>query len=314
MHIGTIKEIWRYAVKSMAGEQLDHCTIGFQGIPGDRGWALRNEETREITNGKRIPRLMQCAARYLESPEEAESANFSVPHVAINLSDGNGLSSQDPDVDLRLTATLGERVTLCALRPATDRNHYRRRDPAAALVGRMARSKNFRRVLPFLSRHGQMNQSLREMFSREPDEPIPDISILTPEVIEFTSPPGTYFDAYPINILTTASLKTMTQLNTGAAWDVRRFRPNFLIDTIAGIDGLPEAGWSGRVLSVGSVELKIEIPCVRCGMTMHAQGDLPKDPSILRTIVKSAKQNLGAYASVLTPGRVTTGDVVELLS
>ena len=68
MQIGVVKQIYRYAVKSMAGERLDECTVGLLGIPGDRGWALRDETTGEITNGKNFPVLMQCAARYREAP------------------------------------------------------------------------------------------------------------------------------------------------------------------------------------------------------------------------------------------------------
>jgi uncharacterized protein YcbX len=105
----------------------------------------------------------------------------------------------------------------------------------------------------------------------------------------------------------------MRRFNPSAAWDVRRFRPNFLIETEAGIEGLLEAGWSGRRLSIGNVELKCEIPTVRCGMTTHAQVDLPKDPSVLRSIVKDAEQNLGVYASVVQTGHVALGDLVELL-
>ena len=132
------------------------------------------------------------------------------------------------------------------------------------------------------------------------------------EVLEFTSPLGTYFDAFPINLLTTASLQKMAQLNPSAIWDVRRFRPNFLIETSDELDGLVEAGWAGRVLRVGEVELKLEIPCARCGMTTHAQKDLPKDSSILRTVVKEGNQNMGVYASVISGGSVNVGDVVEL--
>ena len=46
-------------------------------------------------------------------------------------------------------------------------------------------------------------------------------------------------------------------------------------------------------------------------MTMQAQEGLPKDPSILRSIVKDADQNLGVYANVSTPGEVRLGDVVD---
>lgn len=37
---GTISEIWRYPVKSMAGERLDSCLITESGLEGDRRWAL----------------------------------------------------------------------------------------------------------------------------------------------------------------------------------------------------------------------------------------------------------------------------------
>ena len=45
-------------------------------------------------------------------------------------------------------------------------------------------------------------------------------------------------------------------------------------------------------------------------MTTHAQAELPKDPSVLRSIVEAADQNLGIYASVITAGEVRVGDQV----
>ena len=69
MQIGTVKQIWRYAVKSMAGERLESCNVGTLGIPADRGWAIRDETTGETTNGKNMPLLMQCEARYCEPPK-----------------------------------------------------------------------------------------------------------------------------------------------------------------------------------------------------------------------------------------------------
>ena len=38
------------------------------------------------------------------------------------------------------------------------------------------------------------------------------------------TPPGTYVDAYPLHLLTTAALRAMTRLNPTGSWDVRRFR------------------------------------------------------------------------------------------
>jgi uncharacterized protein YcbX len=308
MIIGTVKEIWRHPVKSMAGEQLETCSVGSLGIPGDRGWALRDEVSQEITNGKRIPRLMQCAARYQQQP-----VNGTIPHVEITFDDGTKVTSNDPDVNSRLTAALGRPVTLWPRQPASEKQHYRRKSASARLMAPLVRTSTFRSLLPQLTKLPGLNDQLRGLFSRESNEPIPDISLLPAEVLEFTSPPGTYFDAFPINVLTTASLATMSAFNPGAVWDVRRFRPNFLIETGGDVEGLIESTWAGRTLRLGTVELTCEIPCARCGMTTHAQKDLPKDSSVLRSIVKDANQNLGMYASVAKPGEVRTGDHVELL-
>jgi uncharacterized protein YcbX len=306
MHIGTIIEIWRYPVKSMAGEQLQNCVVGTLGIPGDRGWALRDETTGEITNGKRLPLLMQCEARY------APAAGGVIPGVEIRFPDGLLISSAANDVNTRLSAWLGRSVSLWPLQPADNAQHYRRKTKAARVFGRLARYGAIRSLLPVFASFGSANAQLRELFSREPHEPVPDISVFPPEVLEFTSPPGTYFDAFPIQLLTTASLDAMARLNPAGVWDVRRFRPNFLIQTEVSLKGLIESEWSGRTLRLGNVELKCEIPTTRCGMTTHPQADLPKDPSILRSIVKDANQNLGTYASVARPGKVQLGDSVEL--
>ena len=55
MRVGPVREIWRYPVKSMAGERLDRGRVGARGLLGDRGWAIRDEATGEIHNAKRHP-------------------------------------------------------------------------------------------------------------------------------------------------------------------------------------------------------------------------------------------------------------------
>jgi len=291
----------------MAGERLEECSVGTLGIPGDRGWAIRDETRREITNGKHLPLLLQCAARYRESP-----APGFIPPVDIVFPDGTSVGSDASDVNERLTQLLGKPVSLWPLRPAEDTQHYRRKSKTARVFGRLSRFRAFRAALPVFTSFGPAREQLREAFSRESGEALPDLSTLPAHILEFTSPPGTYFDAFPIHLLTTASLAMMARLNPAATWDLRRFRPNFLIETEPQIKGLVEAEWAERKLRIGSVELKGEIPTPRCGMTIQAQAGLAKDPSILRTIVRDADQNLGIYASVITPGDVRVGDRVEL--
>lgn len=54
--VGTIDEIWRYPVKSLAGQAIGAATLDVLGIPGDRRFALRNLDTGKIVSAK-LPRL-----------------------------------------------------------------------------------------------------------------------------------------------------------------------------------------------------------------------------------------------------------------
>jgi len=47
-------------------------------------------------------------------------------------------------------------------------------------------------------------------------------------------------------------------------------------------------------------------------MTTLSQGDLPKDPGVLRTVVQQNDGNVGVYASVVRGGLVHRGDDVFL--
>ena len=44
-----VKEIWRYPVKSMAGEQLQQAAVGVHGIEGDRVIHVRNGQGKLVT-------------------------------------------------------------------------------------------------------------------------------------------------------------------------------------------------------------------------------------------------------------------------
>jgi uncharacterized protein len=306
MHIGTVAEIWRFPVKSMAGERLKRARIDTRGVEGDRGWAIRDSLKGELGGAKQWPVLLQCSALY------RDACNGGVPPVDMTLPDGSRIAGDAPDVHDRLTALVGRDVTLESLRPASDKAFYRRAAPGSALLGRLGRSKTFVRATQKLMSVAGLDGELRQTFSREADEPLPDLSTMPPEILEFTSPPGTFFDLAPIHVLTTASLAAMARANPSAAWDRRRFRPNLLLETPGDLEGLVEAAWGGRTLSIGAMRLRLTIPTMRCGMTMHAQGDLPRDPTVLRSIVRDADQNLGIYASVEAAGDVAVGDAATL--
>lgn len=304
---GTVREIWRYPVKSMAGERLEHSDVGLHGLWGDRGWAIRSEDTGEIHNAKRFPRLMQCAAIYREPPTVDR-----IPHVDIVFPDGETLGSDSPVLSARLSELMGRRVALHPIRPATDRTYYRRRVPGAAMIGALARYQPAKRVLAWMAAHGLAGGSLREEFGRERGEPLPDLTGVPAELFEFHTPPGTYFDVFPVHVLTTGALALMARLNPGADWDVRRFRPNILVDTGPDAAEQIERRWIGQRVRIGRFTVMGEVPTIRCAMPMHAQSGLPRDASILRTVVREADQCLGLYASVIEGGRAHLGEPVEV--
>lgn len=308
MIIGTVKEIWRYPVKSMGGEMLANCMVGAGGIPGDRGWALRDEQAGEIRGAKHMPLLLQCSSRYPVAPGGRASAP-----VQIVLPDGEGMGSADADANARLSALLGRKVSLWPLQPASDKAHYRRGEAGVALLGALGRSKLLRPLLNKLLPHTPFESMARELLKREAGEPGLDYATLPADLLEFTSPPGTYFDLAPLHLLTTASLAAMRRINPDASWDARRFRPNLLIETVPGIEGLAEADWGGRTLRVGGLNLTCSIPTIRCGMVIQPQGELAKDASVLRSIVRDARQEMGIYASAGGSGRIAVGDTIELL-
>ena len=240
MRIGTVKQIWRFAVKSMAGEQLSSCSVGEHGITGDRGWAIREEASGKLATGTRYPLLMQCSARYRELP-----VNGSIHHVDMRFPDGLMVASDASDVNARLTELLKKPVALSSLQQDSHAEHY--------------------------------------------------------------------FDMTPIHVLTTATLAEMSRLNPQANWDVRRFRPNFFVETEPSLKGLVEFEWIGKTLRVGGVEVRCELRTERCAMAMNAQAEIPRDESILRSIKDAANMNLGIYARVIRPGTVKVGDVVAII-
>lgn len=287
--IGTVRELWRYPVKSMMGERLPETEVDQRGVRGDRAWATRDEVRGGIRGAKQIAELMRLAASYPIDPHGDDPA----PPAEIRTPDGATFRTTDPDVHERLSAALDHPVTLWPLQPADDLDHYRR-GPGSS---------------------DDLDQAMRDLFDREPDEPLPDLSRLPPEVFEYESPPGTYFDAYPLLLLTTTSLASLRARAPGSVVDVRRFRPNVLIDaTDAGAEPFPEQRWLDGHLRIGEVTVSVTSPCPRCVMITRAFDDLPRDRGLMRTVVREAAQNLGVYAGVTGPGSIRVGDAVTWLA
>jgi len=143
----------------------------------------------------------------------------------------------------------------------------------------------------------------------------PDIEGLArrDEVTDEAMPAETFFDVGIVHVLTTATLDSLRAQYTAGKFEVRRFRPNLVIETAAALEEYPEQHWDGKVLAIGAeVKLKVTGPCFRCVMTTLAQGDLPKDTGILKTAARGNEARVGCYASVLQGGTIRRGDSVKL--
>lgn len=121
-----------------------------------------------------------------------------------------------------------------------------------------------------------------------------------------------HFDDGPIHLVTTASLRRLETLH-GRPVDVRRFRPNLVLDT-AGSEGFLEDGWVGRRLAIGpKVVLDVRATMPRCVMVTLPQRELDADRSLLQTTTDANDAMLGVVADVIDPGDVAVGDTAVLL-
>ena len=188
-----------------------------------------------IRGAKKIGGLMVFAAQFAAGTR-----------VAVTLPDGSTVHSDDADVDARISAALGHRVTLVSLPADGNLEHYRRGPATGA----------------------DPMEELRGVFGREEGEPLPDFSAFPPVIAEFESPPGTHYDCWPLMVMTTSALRALQAALPGSNVDVRRFRPSLVID-VDGAQGHPEFSWTGRTATIGDGGARIEFlrPCPRCVMT-----------------------------------------------
>jgi hypothetical protein len=212
---------------------------------------------------------------------DAPRTGVKVPPVRITLPDGTIVSSEQSDLHQVLSKVLKREVTLDAI----------------AYV------------------HQEIGEStLPDLRTTSAEEYWPDIEGLEHRdaVTDFGLPEGTFFDCAVVHLLTTATLDRLRELYPPGRFEVRRFRPNIVVETANREKDFVEDAWIGQILAIGdSVRLNITGPCARCVMTTLPQGDLPRDAGILRTAAQHNRANVGVYASVLQGGKIRRGDSVR---
>jgi uncharacterized protein YcbX len=267
---GSVTGLWRYPVKSMMGEELNATEITKYGLIGDRKFAVVDPVTGKVAGAKN-PRKWGNFFEFRAAYAEPPSAGAKVSAIRLTLPDGTTVTSDQPDLAQVLSKALGREVTLA--------------EAPGARAGSAATAEEY----------------------------WPDMEGLDyrDTVTDWELPPGTFFDLAIVHLLSTATIDRLRALYPPGRFEARRFRPNIVVATGPDQQGFVENDWIGHEVAIGDeVRLQVTGPCQRCVMTTLAQGDLPKDPGILRTAAQHNGVNVGVYADVIAGGTVRRGDAV----
>lgn len=236
--VGQVLELYRYPVKSMAGERLEEVHLGWHGFEGDRRYAFLRLDSRSglpWLSARDFPALL-CYQAYYDGDEDLRRGRAIVVTPG-----GESLPVWDCLLLNKLTADAGH--------------------------------------------------------------PLQPVQLWR----------GAY-DAMDVSLITTGSLRT---ISSAVGWDleVRRFRPNILIEATAARD-FPEEKWVGRLLGFGErpddTKVLVARKDERCAIINFDPTTAASDPRVLREIVRMRRNLLGAYAQVQRPGLVRAGDSVWL--
>lgn len=228
--VGRVVGLWRYPVKSMAGEPLPVADVSWHGLAGDRRWAF-------IRNG-----MTQSGFPWLTIRERPDMGNYQ-PSFA---------EPARPDASPTQVRTPTGKVFDIA-------------DPALGAE-------------------------------------------LDPEGVQLIRQKRGTFDSFPLSLITTQSIARMGE-SVGTRLDVRRFRPNIVVEAA---DDAPflEDDWLGRVLRMGGVRMRIDQRDSRCAIITTDPVTAERNPAILRAVAGDRQGCLGVYGSTVEPGRVALDDDV----
>lgn len=290
--VGTIRALWRFPVKSMLGEELDAVDLDEGGIVGDRAFAVVDTETGKVASAKHPklwPNLLGCRAAFVEPPR----SGVELPQARIDLADGSSVLSDDADVNAVLSRFFGREVELA--RAAQNGYTIDQYHPD---------EENYD---PEGHRDEVVEAQLGAAFFNERGLPS-------------AVPEGSFFDLFPLSVLTTSTLDQLGELEPESRFDVRRFRMNVIVDSAA--RGFIENEWPGRTLAIGDgVQVGVALPDPRCVMPSLAQEDLPRDPRILKALAKHNRIDVagalypcvGVYAVAQGTGTIRAKDSVRLI-
>ncbi len=233
MQLGTTRELWRYPISSLTGEQLAAADLDGTGIAGDRQWGLFDTGSAAIA-------APESERRWRPVPGLRSRQGADGPEISDNGETWHAVPSQAADA---------------------------------------AASKHLDFPVRF-QRYGDDDAAPR-------------------------------YDRGHLHILTTGSLARLQALLPAAIIDVRRFRPNILVETDAGDVDFVEQRLIGKRLTIGNAVVEITEACTRCAFTALGQPGIPFDKDVLHTIAKHGGGGFGVLAKVVTGGGIAIGDAVS---
>ena len=219
--MASVAELWRYPVKSMQGERVGSSGVDERGLTFDRAYGLVDAVTGKLASAKR-PRpwgaLLEMAARVIAD----DPSGGGPPVVEVDFDGGSTVirGAGDAQAAKTISEWVGREVRIISVAPT---------------------QAAFEEVwLPDMG----APESMYAPVTAEDEDGLPVLSVLG----ALGAPDGTFFDFSSLHILAADSIRSLSAALGGASVDVRRFRPNLLIETDGGSAELP----GQPVVGVGS--------------------------------------------------------------
>jgi uncharacterized protein YcbX len=238
IELGHLSAIFRYPIKSMAGERVDSARMGWDGVEGDRRLAFRRLADRGAfpwLTASRLPELL------LYKP----------------------IGRQD---------TAGEPLPTHVRTP--DGGEYALTDEA--LVKEIA-TRHRADVELMQLKHG-------------------------------------IFDEAAVSVIALGTIGSIAR-EAGVDADIRRFRPNLLIDT-KNADPFEEDRWVGKILEFGSEgtgpAISVTMRDLRCVMLNLDPETAEANARVMKSVIRMNENYAGVYGTVVRTGEVRVGQAVSL--
>jgi uncharacterized protein YcbX len=282
----------------MLGQSVGEVRLTERGVVGDRAYALVDPDDGKVVSAKnprKWGRVLELAAAFVDEPTPGDAP----PPITVTFPDGEAVRSDDHRIDKAIEAFLGRPAKLTSV-------------PS----GQPTMEETWPDGVDGLAPDAFIAST--RITTDDPSETVSDIAM------GLVAPPGTFFDVASLHLMTTATLHRLAELHPDGDFDVRRYRPNVVVD--ADDEGFVENEWVGKTVGLGpddaATGMRVTLPTMRCIMTTLAQPTLglDRDPSLLLTIARNNRIEIGGgqwacagvYGDSIGAGTVKVGDPVSL--